>query len=267
VARITKESQGYNFGHEAAVDVGVSESPLVSVAISNYNYERFLGEAVDSALNQTYPNVEVVVVDDGSTDGSREIIASYGDRIVPVLKGNGGQASACNAGFRASKGEITIFFDADDVLLPDTVGRVVGAFRSRTGVAKVQYRQRIVDTSGRYMGMNQLPDHVRMQSGDLRPQVLEDGQYAWPSTSGNAFASAVLRRILPIPEDLCRGFPDIHLCNLSAIFGPVITLDEPGSLYRIHGRNAYYGSYGFMNSTSLDKLRKILVAVADNHAR
>jgi glycosyltransferase involved in cell wall biosynthesis len=69
--------------------------PLVSVIINNYNYGRFLGEAIDSVLNQTYQRTETIVVDDGSTDNSREIIAGYGDRIIPVLKANGGQ----NSGF------------------------------------------------------------------------------------------------------------------------------------------------------------------------
>ena len=72
---------------------------LVSIIVNNYNYQRFLTEAIDSALKQTYCNTEVIVVDDGSTDGSLEIIASYGRRIIPLLKGNGGQNSALNAGF------------------------------------------------------------------------------------------------------------------------------------------------------------------------
>ena len=66
-------------------------SPLASILINNYNYGRFLGKAIDSALSQTYENLEVIVVDDGSTDGSLEIIASYGDRISSVLKKNGGR--------------------------------------------------------------------------------------------------------------------------------------------------------------------------------
>src|SRR5215207_5228480 len=97
----------------------------VSVVVNNYNYERFLREAIDSALEQTYPHTEVVVVDDGSTDGSREVIAGYGEQVIPVLKENGGQASAFNAGFEASGGEVVIFLDADDYLFPHTVERVV----------------------------------------------------------------------------------------------------------------------------------------------
>ena len=79
-------------------------SPLVTIVVNNYNYARFLAEAIDSALAQTYAALEVVVVDDGSTDESREIIAQYGGRVIPVLKDNGGQASAFNAGFAAARG-------------------------------------------------------------------------------------------------------------------------------------------------------------------
>jgi glycosyltransferase involved in cell wall biosynthesis len=71
--------------------------PLVSVIVNNYNYARFLPDAIDSALRQTYGHVEVIVVDDGSTDESRVVIASYGNRIRAVLKRNGGQGSAFNA--------------------------------------------------------------------------------------------------------------------------------------------------------------------------
>src|SRR5258708_1155046 len=101
---------------------------LASVIVNNYNYERFLREAIDSALNQTYRNTEVIVVDDGSTDGSLEIIASYGQRIIPLLKGNGGQNSALNAGFSLSRGDVILFLDSDDVLFPTAVRAAVDAF-------------------------------------------------------------------------------------------------------------------------------------------
>jgi glycosyltransferase involved in cell wall biosynthesis len=242
----------------------ISESPLVSVVINNYNYANFLSNAVDSVLNQTYPNVEAVVVDDGSTDGSQQVISSYGDRIVPVLKENGGQASACNAGYWASKGEIVVFLDADDVLLPETAQRVVVTFQSRPGVAKVQYRQRIIDASGKLTGEFQPPASLPLHSGDLRQRMIDLDSYQWPSTSGNAFAAAVLRQIMPIPEAVYRGSPDIYLCTLSAVFGEVISLGDPGSLYRVHGGNNCYDPTGYID---LDKLRPILLAFEDSHLR
>ncbi len=93
--------------------------PLVSILINNYNYGKFLKQAVDSCLNQTYENIEVIVVDDGSTDDSKQIINSLCDQIIPVLKQNGGQASAINAGFRVSSGDIICLLDADDLYLPE----------------------------------------------------------------------------------------------------------------------------------------------------
>src|SRR5207302_8959186 len=109
-----------------------------SIIVNNYNYERFLSEAIDSALKQTYRNTEVIVVDDGSTDGSLEIIASYGHRIIPLLKGNGGQNSALNAGFSLSRGDVILFLDSDDVLLLTAVRTAVYAF-SEPDVVKVQW--------------------------------------------------------------------------------------------------------------------------------
>src|SRR2546428_13497796 len=91
---------------------------LATIIVNNYNYGRFLPEAIDSALNQTYRHTEVIVVDDGSTDGSPEIIASYGDRIVPVLKQNGGQKSALNPGFSLCVGNVIMFLDAHTVFVP-----------------------------------------------------------------------------------------------------------------------------------------------------
>jgi len=248
------------FGQEPVVK-SVHESPLVSIIISNYNYEHFLREAVDSALNQTYSNLEVIVVDDGSTDDSRKVIASYGDRIVPILKENGGQSSACNAGFRASKGEIAIFLDADDALLPDTVCRVVSAFRSRPGVAKVQYRHLLVDANGKPTGAI-VP--LVMESGDLRQQLLELSGYSWPSTSGNAFTTEALHWIMPIPENVYRGIPDIYLCNLSAVLGEVISLEKPGVLRKVHGMNNYYDPTVLID---LNLVRKVLLAIDDIHMR
>ena len=79
--------------------------PFISIVVNNYNYARFLGAAFDSALAQNYPHREVVVVDDGSTDGSREVIEAYGTRVIPICRENGGQGAAFNSGFSASRGE------------------------------------------------------------------------------------------------------------------------------------------------------------------
>lgn len=116
--------------HFQGAEFVLDHSPLVSVLINNYNYGRFLHEAVDSILNQTYSNIEVIVVDDGSTDNSQAVIAGYGDCLIPVLKKNGGQASTFNTGFSISQGKIICFLDSDDVFLPNKVESVVEIFSS-----------------------------------------------------------------------------------------------------------------------------------------
>src|SRR5512135_3658615 len=102
---------------------------LVSVIITSYNYGRFLREAIDSALNQSYPATEVVVVDDGSEDDSRDIIESYGKAVVTVFKKNGGHSSAINAGFAACHGDIICPLDSDDAFTADKVACVVDAWK------------------------------------------------------------------------------------------------------------------------------------------
>ncbi len=106
--------------------------PLVSICVPAYNAERYVAEALDSALAQTYPHVEVVVVNDGSTDGTREVLAAYQGRGVRVVdQPNAGQCAAANRAFRESRGDLVKFFDADDVLAPDYVALQVDRLGDR----------------------------------------------------------------------------------------------------------------------------------------
>jgi glycosyltransferase involved in cell wall biosynthesis len=96
-------------------------TPLVTVVIPTYNYAHFVTEAVDSALAQTYPAVEVIVVDDGSTDDTRAVLSRYGDRIRYIYQENGGLSAARNTGIRAAAGELVTFLDSDDAFHPRKV--------------------------------------------------------------------------------------------------------------------------------------------------
>lgn len=233
--------------------------PLVSIIINNYNYGCFLNEAINSALNQTYVHVEVIAVDDGSTDNSQDIITSYKDQIIPVLKENGGQASALNAGFAVIKGEIVIFLDADDVLLPNTVQRVVTVFQAKPDLVKVQYRLQVIDIKS--VGTGEIfPDSKYMLNGDLRQHILKFHRYTWPPTSGNAFAASILHQILPMPEALYQVSADEYLNNLSVMFGSIVSLNEVGALYRVHGKNNYYQAKRLID---LEKLRQIILRTVE----
>jgi len=225
--------------------------PLVSVIINNYNYDRYLPRSIESALAQTYPRTEVVVVDDASTDGSLEVIRQYAS-VVPVFKtANAGQGSALNAGFLASHGDIVIFLDADDYLEPHAVARVVSEWRP--GTAKVQYRLAMVDATGEVIDLFP-PRDIRFDSGNVVPLLLRSGRYQSAVTSGNAFAREVLQRLLPIPEAEFRISADGYLVTLAPLLGQVLSIEEPLGVYRLHGRNAW----AMLESADPERFRRLL---------
>lgn len=94
--------------------MAATELPLISVIIPCYNGQQYISEAIDSVLRQTYPNVEVIVVNDGSTDRSAEILSGYGDKITVVSQANAGLPAARNSGIAVARGEFYGFLDADD---------------------------------------------------------------------------------------------------------------------------------------------------------
>jgi glycosyltransferase involved in cell wall biosynthesis len=211
--------------------------PLVSILINNYNYGRFLGEAIDSALNQTYSKIEVVVVDDGSTDNSLEIIDRYGNRVVKVAKQNGGQGSAFNAGFEKCKGELICLLDSDDVFTLGKVARVVQIFRENADIGWCwDIERKFEDGTG-----ERLPHDVGTTRGrlDARQQMV-DGTPPGTSTacSGQSFRRETLERILPMPESfktLADGYVKLAALALSeGWFEP----DEL-TLQRVHRDNVY----------------------------
>ena len=114
--------------------------PLVSVLIPNYNYARFLDKCLGSVLAQTYDPVEIVVVDDGSTDDSRVVLEKYGSRIKTVWQANQGQAAALSAGFTQCRGDIICLLDADDGWYPDKVQVIVDTFAAHPRVEWVRHK-------------------------------------------------------------------------------------------------------------------------------
>jgi glycosyltransferase involved in cell wall biosynthesis len=223
-------------------DSRAADRPLVSVVISNFNYAAYLADAIDSALQQDYAAKEILVVDDGSTDDSRHIIAGYGATVIPIHKANGGQASALNSGFDASHGDIIFFLDADDLLLPSALTHILVEF-SDSGISNVHWPMWVVDSHGKRSGDTRPPQPPG--EGDLCQQLLERGPSNLPCcpTSGNAWSRGFLERVLPIPEDVpyYRQCADEYLYTLAPAFGRVRTIVEPQSCYRLHGRNIYSG--------------------------
>jgi glycosyltransferase involved in cell wall biosynthesis len=125
--------------------------PLASVVIPTYNRSGLLREAVESALAQTYPNVEVIVVDDGSTDDTPEVMARYDGRVQYIRQPNRGVAAARNAGIRASRGEYLCFLDDDDLFLPRKIERQVHVLDRRPHLGLVHCRYYRADGEGNYL--------------------------------------------------------------------------------------------------------------------
>jgi len=213
-----------------------------TIVINNYNYGQFLGTAIESALAQTYANTEVVVVDDGSTDDSREIIASYGDRVHAVFKSNGGQASAFNAGFAASSGDVICMLDSDDYFYPDKVALAVKALSERPESQWVFHPVCRVFEDGRTQLIPRIAQTVYL---DHREPALR-GKLPGPPgpvTSGIVISRPLLETILPMAESIDIT-ADNYLIFLVAALSPGTYLDEVLAVQRIHGKNHYTLRHG-----------------------
>lgn len=214
---------------------------MISIIINNYNYARFLGDAINSALAQTVAEKEVIVVDDGSSDDSQDVIAAFGDRIVPILKTNGGQASAINAGFERARGEWVSFLDADDYLEPqalDVLLRRVDEDAAPAEVVNLQFLLQKVDAQGNAIKpAATMPPQLSREAPLER--LLRQGAYKFAPTSGNLYRRSALEQFLPMPEAVWRICADAYLQTCIPFYGKVILLETVLGGYRVHGANLH----------------------------
>jgi glycosyltransferase involved in cell wall biosynthesis len=225
-----------NLVEETATSANIKGNPpLVSIVINNYNYANFVGQAIESALNQTYQHVEVIVVDDGSTDESRTVIRSFGSRIRSLFKRNGGQGSAYNAGFQMSRGELVNFLDADDFLAPRAIEETVRLWRP--GVAKLQFYLEVIEGAEGKQTQALIPAG-KLPDGNIQASLLRTGNYSSPPASGNFYARDALSQIMPMPEKDWITEADMYCIFQSAFFGEVRSIQQPLGFYRVHGKNS-----------------------------
>jgi len=147
----------------------VAEHRLVSIIVPCHNGARFLAEALDSALAQTHPATEVIVVDDGSVDDTPAVLTRYAGRVRLLRQSrNRGPSAARNVGLRVARGEYVAFLDADDRFLPDKIARQAAVLDARPDVGLVYSGWRFIDEQGRM-----LPGEGRPRGeGDLLPALL-----------------------------------------------------------------------------------------------
>jgi len=196
----------------------------ISVIITNYNYEQYVGIAIDSVIAQTRQADEIIVIDDGSSDRSRERITSYGDRVKAVFQKN--------TGYKIAKGSLILYLDADDLLYPNALELVERSYKP--GTAKVQFDLDVIDEFGNSAGRRFCNFSAGMSAEDTSRAFAATGTYLWPVTSGNAYAREFLSRVMPFTP------PESHdgvLNTIAPLYGQVATIAQSLGQYRIHSQN------------------------------
>jgi glycosyltransferase involved in cell wall biosynthesis len=205
---------------------------LVSVVIPCYNAERFLAETLESALGQTYSNIEILVVDDGSTDSSIGIIRSYGDRIKAEFGPNRGASVARNVGTVLANGEFIQYLDADDLLMPDAIERRIAALRkSKADVAYSDW-ERLVEVEPRVF---EIRDRIvrRVEDVHWNPEIAVITGF-WAPPAALTYRRSMVDRIggwkewLPIIQD-ARFLQDAAMVGGRFVYAPGV-----GARYRVH---------------------------------
>jgi glycosyltransferase involved in cell wall biosynthesis len=210
----------------------------VSIVIGTYNYADYLPAAVESALAQVGATTEVVVVDDGSTDGTPGLLNRWSGSIVNIRTENRGQLAALATGFARTSGRMVVFLDADDVLLPQAA-QVIRDASTDDALAKLHWPMPEIDDRG--LAIGSVRPTEALPSGDLTAQLCRLGPEgaAYPPTSGNAWRREFLERVLPGPGDQFRLAADQYLAVLAPFHGLVGRVDEPLSQYRRHADSVH----------------------------
>lgn len=230
---------------------------LVTIVVLNYNYGRFVAQAIESALAQTYDLVEVVVVDNGSTDHSLEVIAPFERRARVVRQAtNIGQGQGYNLGFEAARGEWIIWLDADDLLDTDAIESCMSLVAVDT--AKVQFPLRLVDADGNRLG-GQTP--FLRHDGDVVPIIRQFGHYAGPPGSGNLYRRSAVAPYFPVPPAQWPICTDTVPFLTAPFHGRVADTGRAVGSYRLHAK-ATRDIPGYSGNYSVDMASEVRLNAA-----
>lgn len=207
--------------------------------INNYNYGQFISAAIDSALNQTIKFDEIIVVDDGSTDNSKDVIATYANRITAVFKRNEGQLSAFNAGFAASSGELICFLDADDSYEPGYLESLLKLYGDNA-TCNFTFSAYL-----KFGAVNELVSRYPTDSNLGVSAVLANQKMSaiGGPTSTIAMKRDIAKKLLPyqfVDEWISRA-DDILIWGSSLVGAHKFYHSRPLVRYRVHAVNAWHG--------------------------
>jgi glycosyltransferase involved in cell wall biosynthesis len=215
-------------------------NPHVSVLIDTYNHERFVEQAITSVLEQDMPmaDVEIVVVDDGSTDRTPEIVRRFEPRVRLLRKPNGGQASAFNFALPQMRGEIIAMLDGDDWWAKQKLRRALETLEENPEVGIVGHGQYEVYSDGRPNGLVIPGEVYRVDLSTRKGAELFRNLAAFLGTSKMTIRRSILDKILPVSEELVIE-ADEYIFTLAPAFAPAIILNEPLFYYGLHAGNLF----------------------------
>ena len=223
---------------------------MISVIITNYNYEKYIGEAIQSVKNQTYTNWELIIVDDGSMDNSKKVIEenikSIRNKVKVIYKKNGGQASGFNIGVENATGDIIAFLDADDYWYSNKLEIIAKYHEHHDGV---QHNLLINDTN-KY---SFLEDNVSKQ----KEMMDKYGFIGNIPTSAMSFKKYVIDKFFPIPEEDYKICADTYVRAMSLLYTDMISIDTPLGCYRVHGENNWYKE----KSIGIEYMEKVFLKI------
>lgn len=228
---------------ERTGEPGTASAPLVSVIMPAYNAARYIEESIDSVLGQDYPNKELIIIDDGSTDATVDLIRAYGDRVTLITQQNQGAAVARNAGLNAARGDYIAFIDSDDVWLPGKLRTQVRYLENHPDVGLVysRWHKWKPDADGHFPAASTFVPTAEEQQ-DEEPGLTTEGS-GWLYTrllfvSKLHTITVVARRSLidevgGFDTTLKRGQDYDYWIRASRVTR-IHQLDRPLALYRIH---------------------------------
>jgi glycosyltransferase involved in cell wall biosynthesis len=236
--------------------------PFVTVLIDTYNQQSFIEDAINGVLTQNFPasETEILVVDDGSTDDTPEVVRKFAPRVRLLRKANGGQASAFNAGIPEARGEIVAFLDGDDWWAPGKLTAVTAAFAREADVGLIGHGVTEVYPDGRQW--TQVPREVsRFRITSVEQAKTFRMRRGFLGTSRMAYRRQILRRIGGLPEAL-KFEADEYLFTLAGLFADVMILRESLTFYRLHDRNLFQLRSG--DPQAIRRKQQVLAALAQS---
>ncbi|HXN50693.1 MAG TPA: glycosyltransferase [Candidatus Acidoferrum sp.] len=234
--------------------------PFVSVLIDTYNHERFIEQAIVSALEQDFPasDREIIVVDDGSTDRTPGLIGKFQPQVRLLRKVNGGQASAFNVGIPECTGQIIAFLDGDDWWASEKLQKVAGALSADAGCGIVGHGIANAFEDGKNT-LDAVEKAERLRLNSVAAARLFRLRKSYLGTSRMTVRAEIARQILPVPEMLTIE-ADEYLFTLAAALSDLVIFPDVLTYYRQHGANLYNAAGG--NADGLRRKQLVMAALA-----